>query len=167
MFLRIVILSLIFFTSPFLAFTLKSSAFEANKEIPIQYTCAGDDQPVPLNWQDSPAGTQAFALTVTDPDAPLGVWTHWVIYNIPSSENSLYVKEENLPEGTLSGRNSWQHTSYQGPCPPTGTHRYFFNLYALNQALNLPANATREELEKAMKGHVLGRAQLMGTYQRK
>jgi Raf kinase inhibitor-like YbhB/YbcL family protein len=164
----VVLLSVIFFTSSIFALTLKSSAFEANKPIPIQYTCAGDDQPVPLSWENSPAGTQSFALVLTDPDAPLGVWTHWLVYNIPNTENSLYVKDPNsLPAGTLSGKNSWQHTDYQGPCPPSGTHRYFFVLYALNQMLSLPANATREELEKAMKGHVLARAQLMGTYQRK
>ena len=151
------------------AFYLISSAFSQGGAIPAQYTCDGADVSPPLSWGGGPAGTAAFALICEDPDAPVGNWVHWVVYNIPAGRDSL---PEGLPavgqleDGTVQGVNGWGRTGYGGPCPPSGTHRYFFRLYALDSLLELPAGANASELREAMSGHVLDEAELMGVYSR-
>ncbi len=149
---------------------LVSSAFEEGGMIPSQYTCDGQDISPPLKWENVPQGTKSFALICDDPDAPMGTWVHWVIYNIPDSVRQLpeaVPTVERLSDGTLQGTNDFRRLGYGGPCPPGGTHRYFFKLYALDTMLNLQAGATKEALLKAMQGHVLAEAQLMGRYKRK
>jgi Raf kinase inhibitor-like YbhB/YbcL family protein len=150
-----------------MAFQLTSSAFGHGQPIPPQYTCRGKDISPPLSWSDPPAGTQSFALICDDPDAPAGDWVHWLIYNLPATTRSLpegVPTDGQLPDGSRQGLNGWQQTGYRGPCPPSGTHRYFFKLYALDTTLNLPPRATKQQLLDAMKGHVLAQAELMGTF---
>ncbi|NOY98742.1 MAG: YbhB/YbcL family Raf kinase inhibitor-like protein [Chloroflexi bacterium] len=150
-------------------FELTSSAFAPGESIPEVYSCDGDDISPPLAWGDPPEGTQSFALITDDPDAPGGTWVHWVLYNIPAGARSL---PENIPldpqlaDGSLQGKNSWHRLGYGGPCPPSGTHRYFFKLYALDASPGLTAGAAKEELLQAMDGHILAQAELMGTYSR-
>lgn len=149
---------------------LMSSAFQQGKMIPQQYTCDGSDISPPLTWSDPPQGTQSFALIADDPDAPRGTWVHWVVWNIPATARSLeesVPRQESLATGAKQGMTDFKKIGYGGPCPPSGTHRYFFKLYALDAMLNLPTGTTKAEFEKAMQGHILGRAELMGTYQRK
>jgi Raf kinase inhibitor-like YbhB/YbcL family protein len=153
-----------------MAMTLTSSAFQQGGVIPKQYTCDGADLSPPLNWTTPPAGTKGFALIADDPDAPAGTWVHWVVYNIPADERKL---AENLPKtpklrsGALQGTTDFRRPGYGGPCPPPGpAHRYFFKLYALDIQLELPANATKAQLEAAMKDHILNEGQLLGYYQR-
>ncbi|MER3424119.1 MAG: YbhB/YbcL family Raf kinase inhibitor-like protein [Nitrospiraceae bacterium] len=149
---------------------LMSSAFQQGKMIPQQYTCDGSDISPPLTWSDPPQGTQSFALIADDPDAPRGTWVHWVVWNIPATVRSLeesVPRQESLATGAKQGMTDFKKIGYGGPCPPSGTHRYFFKLYALDAMLNLPTGTTKAELEKAMQGHILGQAELMGTYQRK
>lgn len=153
---------------------LTSPSFENQKEIPRKYTCDGDDVSPALSWSNGPAGTKSFALIVDDPDAPdpanpKMTWVHWVIYNIPATISSLAegVKEKELPGGTLGGLNDWKKTGYGGPCPPVGKHRYFHKLYALDVVLPDLKQPTKEKLEKAMEGHLLSKAELVGLYQRK
>ena len=149
---------------------LKSQAFAAGEMIPAQYTCDGQDISPPLSWSDPPTGTIDFALISDDPDAPVGTWVHWVMWNIPVSASALdenLPKTASLPNGTKQGTTDFQRIGYGGPCPPSGTHRYFFKLYALDTALNLPASTTKKDLEKAMQGHILGQAELIGTYRRR
>jgi len=149
---------------------LKRQAFAAGEMIPAKYTCDGQDISPPLGWSDPPAGTIEFALISDDPDAPVGTWVHWVMWNIPAGASAL---DENLPKtaslsnGTKQGTTDFRRIGYGGPCPPSGTHRYYFKLYALDTALNLPASTTKKDLEKAMQGHILGQAELMGTYRRR
>jgi Raf kinase inhibitor-like YbhB/YbcL family protein len=153
-----------------MAFTLTSAVFTEGSAIPSQYTCDGQDASPPLAWTDPPAGTKAFALISDDPDAPMGTWVHWVAYNLPSSLRQLkegLSTEEQLSDGTRQGTTDFGRTGYGGPCPPSGTHRYFFKLYALDTTLSLAPGATKKQLEAAMQGHVLAQAQLMGTYRRK
>ena len=152
-----------------MAFQITSESFEAEASIPVMYTCDGENISPPLAWSDAPAGAVSFALISDDPDAPAGTWVHWVLFNIPGDARSLteaVPADDTLADGSLHGQNSWGTLGYGGPCPPSGTHRYFFKLYALDQLLELPANATKEELLAAMEGHVLGEAELMGTYAR-
>lgn len=152
-----------------MALSLSSSAFDHQSSIPSRYTCDGEDISPPLDWGEAPSGTQAYALIMDDPDAPAGTWDHWVLYNIPASVSLLEAgipPDEELPNGALHGRNSWQDLGYGGPCPPDGTHRYFFRLYALDSALDLSAGANKEQVLEAMEGHILGQAELMGTYTR-
>lgn len=153
-------------------FTLTSAAFKDGAPIPTKHTCDGADVSPPLVWSGAPAGTQAFALIADDPDAPTGTWVHWVLYDLPGTTSQL---PENLPKtealrelgGALQGRTDFRRPGYGGPCPPPGpAHRYFFKLYALDALLPLKAGATKQDVEAAMKGHVLGTAQLMGTYAR-
>ncbi|MDO9128697.1 MAG: YbhB/YbcL family Raf kinase inhibitor-like protein [Anaerolineales bacterium] len=150
-----------------MSFQLTSTAFTQGNLIPAQYTCTGEDISPPLAWDEPPAGTQSLALIMDDPDAPAGTWVHWVIYNTPASAGSL---PENVPpdaklaDGSLQGKNSWGKPGYGGPCPPSGTHRYFFKLYALDAVLTLASGVTKAELLTAMEGHILGYAELMGTY---
>ena len=150
--------------------TLKSAGFKDGAPIPKIYSCEGEDLSPELAWSGAPAGTKSFALICDDPDAPVGTWVHWVIYNIPGSCSSLpkgVPQKARLENGALQGVNSWPKTGYNGPCPPPGKpHRYFFRLYALDSVLELKENASKEELLKALKGRILGEAELMGTYRR-
>jgi Raf kinase inhibitor-like YbhB/YbcL family protein len=156
-----------------MALALKSSAFTHNGEIPRRYTCQGEDVSVPLAWSGAPAATKSLVLVVDDPDAPdpkapRMTWVHWVLYNLPPTANALKegVKSADLPKGTLEGLNDWKRTGYGGPCPPIGRHRYFHKLYALDERLPAMESPTKAELEQAMKGHVLEKAELIGTYQK-
>ncbi len=149
---------------------LKSRAFEPGAMIPAKYTCDGENVSPPLDWSDPPAGTQSFALVSDDPDAPVGTWVHWVIWNIPAGARALeenLPKRESLSNGANQGTNDFRRIGYRGPCPPSGTHRYFFKLYALDTALSLPPHTTKSVLDKAMRGHILGQAGLMGSYRRR
>jgi Raf kinase inhibitor-like YbhB/YbcL family protein len=149
---------------------IKSSAFVEGGMIPSKYTCDERDISPPLEWKDVPDETKSFALICDDPDAPGGTWVHWVIYNMPSNMSRLDENAKPEPEsenGIIQGNNSWSKTGYGGPCPPSGTHRYYFKLYALDSMLSLKPKASKEQLLKAMKGHVLTEAQLIGKYKRK
>lgn len=153
-----------------MSFALSTTAFAAGGAIPKKYTCEGADVSPTLNWNDAPAGTQSFALIADDPDAPVGTWTHWTIWDIPASSTSLpegVPKVEQPTDGGRQGKNDFKHIGYGGPCPPAGRpHRYFFKLYALNAKLDVKGGASRGELESAMKGHVLAQAEWMGTFGR-
>ena len=142
---------------------LTSPAFQNNAPTPSEYTCDGANLSPPLEISDAPSNAKSLALVMDDPDAPVGTWDHWVVFNIASA-----IRE--IPKGTepngVGGRNSWGRTGYGGPCPPSGAHRYFFKLYALDTTLNLPEGSTKKELESAMQGHIVAQAQLMGTYKR-
>ncbi len=162
---------------------ISSSAFEAGGEMASKYTCEGKNVSPPLAWEGVPAGAKSLVLIVDDPDAPdpkkpKMVWDHWLLYDIPPSTKGL--KEgiaakgmaeadaaKALPRGTRQALNSWKKTGYGGPCPPIGRHRYFFKLYALDQALGDLKEPKKKALQKAMEGHVLGKAELIGTYQKK
>jgi Raf kinase inhibitor-like YbhB/YbcL family protein len=149
---------------------LKSSAFAAGGMIPKQYTCDGQDIAPPLSWSNVPAKTKSLALIADDPDAPMGTWVHWVMWNIPPTVRALgehLPKTDTLPNGIKQGMTDFKRIGYGGPCPPSGTHRYFFKLYALDTTLNLPPTTTKKDLEKAMQGHILQQAELMGKYTRK
>ncbi len=149
---------------------LKSQAFTAGHPIPSRHTCDGQDASPPLSWSEPPGGTRSFALVSDDPDAPGGMWVHWVVWNIPASARALaesLPKKESLPDGTKQGTTDFGRIGYGGPCPPSGTHRYFFKLYALDTTLVLPASTTKEDLERAMRGHILAQPELMGTYKRR
>ena len=151
------------------ALELTSTAFAAGEPIPGEYTCDGDDISPPLQWSDPPAGTQSFALIADDPDAPVGTWVHWVLFNLPGDGRSLpraVPPDADLADGGRHGNNSWRRLGYRGPCPPNGTHRYVFKLYALDSKLDLEAGAGKTELLQAMEGHVLTEAELAGTYTR-
>jgi Raf kinase inhibitor-like YbhB/YbcL family protein len=153
-----------------MSFQIASTTFSSGGTIPKKYTCDGPDLSPPLSWQEPPAGTQSFALIADDPDAPAGTWVHWVLYNAPTTAKELpegVTKEEQLPDGTLQGRNDFRKIGYGGPCPPPGKpHRYFFKLYALDTKLNLKAGANKADVERAMKGHILGETELIGRYGR-
>ena len=153
-----------------MTFALTTTAFSVGGDIPKKYTCDGADLSPTLSWTDMPAGTQSLALIADDPDAPAGTWTHWVIWNIPAKLTGLaenVLKTEALADGTRQGRNDFRRIGYGGPCPPAGKpHRYFFKLYALDGKLDLRAGANRGELERAMSGHVLAQAEVMGKYGR-
>jgi Raf kinase inhibitor-like YbhB/YbcL family protein len=153
--------------------TLTSPAFTQDGAIPKRYTCQGEDVSVPLAWSGVPTGTKSLVLIVDDPDAPdpkapRMTWVHWVLYNIPATAAGLKeaTPSRELPKGTLEGLNDWKRTGYGGPCPPIGRHRYFHKLYALDTVLPAMENPTKADLEQAMKGHVLGKAELIGTYQK-
>ncbi len=143
--------------------SLTSPAFNEGEVIPVQYSCDGDDVSPDLDWFGIPEGTASLAFIMDDPDAPVGTWIHWVLYNIPADMPGLQL---GLTGAGVDGTNSWGTTGYGGPCPPGGTHRYFFKLYALDLNLDLAAGAYKEELLAAMDGHILGQAELMGTYTR-
>lgn len=148
---------------------IKSSAFKNEDMISAKYSCDGQDISPPLQWSGAPADTKSFALISDDPDASVGTWVHWVIFNIPATVGGLPENVSGQKEISglgKNGKNSWQRLGYGGPCPPSGTHRYYFKLYALDTLLNLNPGATKEELLKAMKGHVLAEAQIMGKYKR-
>lgn len=147
--------------------SLSSSAFASGQSIPAKYSCKGQNISPALAWSDTPAGTKSFALIVDDPDAPAGTWVHWVLFNIPASTTGLpeAVKAgAQLADGSLQGKNSSGKLGYDGPCPPSGTHRYFFKLYALDTSLNLSSGSSKDQLLKAMQGHILAQGELMGTF---
>lgn len=146
---------------------LFSSAFGNFEIIPIQYTGEGDDISPPLRWQDAPIGTRSLALICEDPDAPRGTWDHWLLYNIPPSIHVLPEGMKTLPHDIRSCPNSWGKTGYGGPNPPSGKHRYFFTLYALDTVLQLPENATKAHLLNAMQSHTLAEAIIVGCYAKK
>ncbi len=148
---------------------IQSRAFKNGELIPSHYTADGDDVSPPLHWTNVPEGTKSFVLICDDPDASGEPFCHWVIYNIPS--NTLDLKEafpsfNSLPDGTKQGINDFGGVGYRGPAPPSGVHRYFFKLYALNTVLDLPAGIKKAQLEKTMARRIVGEAQLMGKYQR-
>jgi hypothetical protein len=150
---------------------LASSAFKNGQPIPNQYTCEGKNISPPLTWNGAPANTESLVLIVDDPDAPRGVWTHWVMFDLPADASGLpeaAAQSGSLPGNAKEGLNDFKHSSYDGPCPPAGQeHRYFFKIYALDTALGLPSGASRKDVEAAMAKHILAEGQLMGTYQRK
>ncbi len=150
---------------------LTSSAFTHNGSIPAQYTCDGPDRSPPLSWRGAPEGTRSFAIIVDDPDAPdpaapKMTYVHWVMYDIPPSVSGLGEGATATSVGGREGKNDWNRTGYGGPCPPIGRHRYFFKLYALDTVLGDLGEPTKAQLERAMEGHILARAELMGTYER-
>ena len=154
---------------PPMSFQLTSPGFKHRDAIPAQYTCDGRNISPPLVWTVPPEGAQSFALIADDPDAPNGTWVHWVAYNIPMASRRLSESvpaTKELPDGTWQGITDFKRVGYGGPCPPSGTHRYFFKLYALDTALTPEEGMTKAKLEQAMQGHILGQAELMGAYRR-
>ena len=156
-----------------MTFALTSAAFKANERVPVKYTGEGEDVSPPLEWSGLPAGTKSLALLCDDPDAPVGTWDHWVLWNLPGDLKGLpenVAKTETVADlgGARQGKNSWPKIGYNGPMPPKGhgTHHYNFVLYALDQPLDLKAGATKKELLAAMKGHILGEGKLTGIYSR-
>jgi hypothetical protein len=150
---------------------ISSSAFKNGQPIPSQYTCDGSNVSPPLAWNGAPANTESLVLIVDDPDAPAGVWTHWVVFDLPGDTSGLPEgagKSEPLPGSARQTVNDFKNSGYGGPCPPGGKqHRYFFKIYALDLKLDLPAGASRKAVEAAMTKHILAQGQLMATYQRK
>ena len=142
---------------------LTSPAFENNQEIPSEYTCDGSDTSPELNIEDVPQNAKSLVLINDDPDAPVGTWDHWVVFNIPTSTTKIDKDQE--PTGT-AGKNSWGKTGYGGPCPPSGTHRYFFKLYALDTELDLPEASAKKDIEAAMQDHIIEKTELLGTYKK-
>ncbi len=154
--------------------TLTSPAFSDREEIPKRYTCEGNDISPPLVWSGAPQETKSLVLIVDDPDAPdpaapKMTWVHWVLYNLPPTSEGLpeCVGGDALPAGTKEGQNDWKNLGYGGPCPPTGRHRYVHKLYALDTVLANLKGPTKSQLERAMEGHVLDQAELVGTYEKK
>lgn len=146
------------------------SAFEEGGLIPPKYTCDGQNVSPPLEWEAVPEGTRSIALISDDPDAPMGTWVHWVLFNLPADATDLAENippEETLTNGARQGTNDFRKIGYGGPCPPGGTHRYFFRIYALDAQIDLPAGAAKPELLKAMQGHILSQGQLIGKYKRR
>jgi Raf kinase inhibitor-like YbhB/YbcL family protein len=153
---------------------LQSDSFKDGGMIPVKYTCAGDNVSPELNWKDAPPKTKFFALIVDDPDAPTQTWVHWVVFNIPAKKldftNDKYELVEGFPrdektrEGIMQGMNDFKKIGYDGPCPPSGTHRYYFKLYALDGPVNLPAGISKYQLLKAIGKHTLAWTQIMGLY---
>ncbi len=140
---------------------LASPAFNDNGNIPGKHTCQGDDISPELRISDIPDGAKSLVLIMDDPDAPMGTWVHWVVYNMPIVSS---ISEDSVPEGAQQGKNSWGRNSYGGPCPPSGTHRYVFKLYALDGMLDLEAGSKKEQVEAAMEGHVLAQTSLTGMF---
>jgi Raf kinase inhibitor-like YbhB/YbcL family protein len=153
-----------------MGFNLTTPAFQPNQPIPRKYTCDGGDCSLPLSWSDPPAGTKSFALIVDDPDAPAGTWVHWVLYEIPPNTKDLpegLPGTERVANGAVQGKNDFGKLGYGGPCPPRGpTHHYHFKLYALADQIRLKPRATKAQLLEAMRGHILGQVELVGTYKR-
>ena len=146
-----------------------SKAFSNGGAIPARFTCDGPNLSPDLAWSNVPPGTKSLVVICDDPDAPVGTWVHWVLFDLPASEKGLAEGLQTAaPSPARHGLNSWSHIGYGGPCPPLGkSHRYFFKIYALDAPLGLPAGATKAQVLEAMKGHVLAQGEIMGTYQRK
>lgn len=142
---------------------ITSSAFQEGASIPSKFTCDGADTSPPLQIAEVPAGAKSLALIVDDPDAPSGLFTHWMVWNISPQTNA--IAEGSTPKG-VHGANDFGKSGYGGPCPPSGTHRYYFKIFALDRELDLPSGAKRSQLDAAMKGHVVGQGELMGRYSR-
>lgn len=153
-----------------MSFVLETKAFPKGGEIPGKHACTGDDVSPALSWSGAPPDAKSFSLIVEDPDAPSGTFTHWIIYDLPAGTHQLpenVAKTDEVSGGGRQGRNDFRRAGYSGPCPPPGKpHRYFFKLYALSSALNLPAGASRQNVEAAMRGHVIAQAELMGKFGR-
>ncbi len=150
-------------------FKLLSAAFEQGEPIPAEYSCDDQDSSPRLTWTHPPEGTQSFALIMDDPDASVGTWVHWVLFNLPPETRSLpeaVGPDATLGNGAIHGTNSWNRLGYGGPCPPGGVHRYFFKLYALDTILDLDIGASKDQVLAAMEGHIVAQAELMGTYAR-
>lgn len=141
---------------------ISSPAFEENSKIPKKYTCDGENINPPLEIKEIPEGTQSLVLIVEDPDAPMGKFLHWLVFNIDPKVN--FIEENSLPFGSIQGKNDFGQEGYGGPCPPFGQHRYFFKVFALDKKLNLPSGAKLNEIENAMEGHILDQAELIGVY---
>lgn len=150
--------------------TISSPSFPSGRDIPKKFTCDGVDVSPQLAWTDPPVGTKSFAVLVDDPDAPVGNWNHWALWNLPATARGLaegISKEAGLSDGSQQGKNDFRRTGYNGPCPPPGKpHRYYFKLFALDTKLDLKSGATKREVEAAMKGHILEQAEWMGRYGR-
>lgn len=145
--------------------TLTSPAFREGGSIPSEYTCEGADHSPELSWTPGPAGTVSYALIMDDPDAPRGTWVHWVVWNITGTKLAAAASQQaDLGVGASQGTNSWGKTGWGGPCPPSGTHRYVFKVYALDTTLSLPSSTTKDALLAAMQGHVLAQGELVGRY---
>jgi Raf kinase inhibitor-like YbhB/YbcL family protein len=153
-----------------MAFEVSSPAFDAGASIPSRHTCDADDRSPGLRWGEPPEGTRSLALICDDPDAPVGTWVHWVLWNLPADARVLaegIPPDKTLGDGARQGLNDFRRIGYGGPCPPPGKpHRYFFRLYALDAWLDLEPGADRQQLEAAMKGHIVEQAELVGTYAR-
>lgn len=152
-----------------MALEIQSTAFNEGATIPKLYTCDDKNVSPALSWSEPPAGTQSLALIVDDPDAPMGLWTHWLIFNLPATARSLPqgVPTTERAAGGVQGANTGKKLGYTGPCPPPGpVHRYYFKLYALDTTLNLKPGAVRADVDKAIQGHILAEGQLMGRYGR-
>lgn len=149
--------------------SLVSTAFEEGGMIPRKYTCDGADVSPAFAWSSAPPGTRSFALICDDPDAPVGTWVHWVVFNLPADARAVpeaVAPREKLDNGAMQGTNDFGKVGYGGPCPPHGTHRYFFKLYALDAEMELSGRVTKERLLRGMERHILGEAHLMGKYRR-
>jgi hypothetical protein len=153
-----------------MSFTISSPSFANGGDIAKKFTCDGADVSPQLSWTEPPAGTKTFALLADDPDAPVGNWNHWTLWNMPAKARGLaegVSKDPRLSDGTQQGRNDFHKTGYNGPCPPPGKpHRYYFKLFALDASLELKPEAGKHALEAAMKGHILAQAEWMGRYGR-
>jgi hypothetical protein len=150
------------------SFRIESPAFQNRADMPREYTCEGGNIPPPLQWKNPPAGTQSFVLIVDDPDAPdpkapQRTWVHWLVYNIPAKSQRL---DQKIPAGAQTGLNDFQEAAWGSPCPPRGKHRYFYKLYALDTLLEFDHAPTKGELERTMKGHILGQTELIGLYEK-
>ena len=149
-----------------MTFTIKTTSFNSEEIIPQKYTCDGENISPSLEWKDVPNGTQSFVLIVDDPDAPLGTWNHWIIYNIPNHITKLEENIQILPNPAKLGKNSWGSENYSGPCPPSGEHRYYFKLFALNAQIKSKDKISRTNIEQLIKPYVIGETVLMGRYER-
>jgi len=148
---------------------IESSAFDEGGIIPVKYTCDGEDVSPPLEWSGVPEGAKTLVLISDDPDAPMGTWVHWVLFNLPATVNNLpedIPPVQTMENGAKQGMNDFRKIGYGGPCPPGGTHRYYFKIYALDTEIDLEAGATKPEVLRAMEGHILAQGQLMGRYSR-
>ena len=148
---------------------ISSSAFDEGGTIPLKYTCDGEDVSPPLEWSGVPEGAKTLVLISDDPDAPMGTWVHWVLFNLPATVNNLpedIPPMQTLESGAKQGMNDFRRIGYGGPCPPGGMHRYYFKIYALDTEIDLEAGAAKPEILRAMEGHILAQGQLMGRYSR-
>jgi hypothetical protein len=165
----VLILSYSFALGGTMSITVSSPAFGSLQQIPQKYTCDGMDVSPPLSWDTVPDNARSIVLVCDDPDAPAGTWVHWVCYDIPSAVNAMaeaMPRADTLPCGGKQGKNDFGRIGWGGPCPPSGTHRYFFKVYVLDTMLDLPAGRTKKNIEKAMKGHIVGQGELVGKYSR-